>query len=148
MKISVKITFTILLITMMIAACKGAGSDVGNQPEDSGTIVCEVFYRQGAEQSFEPAPPITFSGRTEKGFHEFETMAFEAWFQDDEFEGRALSIVIVDLETDREIARQLYQFDPQNPVENQFIGGHGFTGLNYVFKSKSTDEIQFFCSIE
>ena len=74
-------------------------------------------------------------------------MAFEAFYQDDEFEGRALSIVVVDLETGQEILRQLYQFDPQNPVENMFIGGHGFTGLNYVFHPGSNAEMQYFCSV-
>ena len=77
-----------------------------------------------------------------------DELLFEAWFQDDEYEGRALSIVVVNIETDAEIIRQLYQFDSQNPVKNQFMGGHGFTGLNYVFKPKATDEIQYYCSVE
>ena len=55
---------------------------------------------------------------------------------------------ITDLESGDEITRQLYQFNPNNPVENQFIGGHGFTGLNYVFQLESPDEMQFFCSIK
>jgi hypothetical protein len=111
-------------------------------------IVCEVNYRKGGEQSFEPAPLIQFAGGTEMQSHAFDELLFEAWFQDDEFEGRALSVVVVNLENDQELIRQLYQFDAQNPVENQFVGGHGFTGLNYVFKPKATDEIQYFCSIK
>jgi hypothetical protein len=51
------------------------------------------------------------------------------------------------LDTGAEISRQLFQFDPQNPLENQFIGGHGFTGLNYLFHPDSAAEMQFFCGV-
>jgi len=74
-------------------------------------------------------------------------MGFQARFQDDQFEGRALSIAVTNLETGAEISRQLYQFDPQNPPENQFIGGHGFTGLHYVYHPGSEAEMQYFCSV-
>jgi hypothetical protein len=96
----------------------------------------------------EPAPLITFAGGNDQKVHEFETMAFEARFQDDPHEGRALSIVITELESGDELTRQLFQFDHQNPVENQFIGGHGFTGLNYIFETDSTAEMQFFCGLK
>jgi len=145
MKLVQKNSLIILFTALLLAACRFQDND---SAVSSSTIVCEVNYRAGGEQSFEESPLITFSGETEKKFHAFDELAFEAWFLDDEFEGRALSIVIVNLETDTEIIRQLYQFDSQNPVENQFVGGHGFTGLNYVFKPKSTDEIQYFCSVE
>jgi hypothetical protein len=129
----------------MLIACR-------TDPDDSAaakeSTICEVFYRAGGERSFESAPPIIFSGGTEKKFHAFDEQAFETWFQDDEFEGHSLFIVIVNLENDSEIVRQLYQFVAQKPVENQFVGGHGFTGLNYVFKPKATDEIQYSCSVE
>ena len=75
-------------------------------------------------------------------------MVFEAHFQDDEYEGRALSIAVIDLDKGSDISRQLYQFDRQNPVENQFVGGHGFTGLNYTFQPGTTAEMQFFCSVQ
>jgi hypothetical protein len=134
-----------LIITLTLSACNGAQSPISTT---AGNIVCEVFYRSGAGQSFESAPLMKFTGGTEKQSQAFDELLFEAWFQDDEFEGRALSIVIVDSEKDREIARQLYQFDPQNSVENQFVGGHGFTGLNYVFHPNSVAEIQYFCSVD
>jgi hypothetical protein len=84
----------------------------------------------------------------ETSLHNFENMVFEGWFQYDPFVGCALSIAVANLETRDEISRQLYQFDPQNPVLNQFIGGHGFTRLNYVFHPDSPAEMQYFCSVK
>jgi hypothetical protein len=44
-----------------------------------------------------------------------------------------------------ELARGLYQLDPVGGLDDQFIGGHGFTGLAYVFHPDSGAEIQYFC---
>ena len=136
----------IILLALILSGCTSAGPDSGGFSDKAGPVLCEVFYRPGTGQPLAAAIPITLEGNERKG-ETFAAMAFEANSQDDEFEGRALSIVVADLETGREISRQLYQFDPQNPVENQFIGGHGFTGLIYVFHPGSAAEMQYFCSV-
>ena len=132
-----------ILLASAVLGCTSAGFS-----SKGSTIICEVFYRSTAGQSLEAAPLMTFSGGNVQQTHEFEDMAFEARFQDDEFEGRALSIAVTDLKTGSELTRQLYQFDAENPVANQFIGGHGFTGLNYVFHPDSSAEMQYFCSVQ
>jgi len=138
----------ILLMTLLISACSTPEITSEASPSGDSTIICEVFYRPGAGVGLEAAPEISFTEGNELKIHEFETMVFEAQFQDDEYEGRALSIAVTNLDSGNEITRQLYQFDPQNPVENQFIGGHGFTGLNYVFQPDSSAEMQYFCSLK
>lgn len=137
-----------LIVLVFISGCRAAETTSGDEAADNSTIVCEVFYRPGAEQAMEEVLEIIFTGGGDKQSREFEDMVLDAWFQDDEFEGRALTIEVATLDTDKGIARQLYQFDSQNPVENQFIGGHGFTGLNYVFHPNSPAVVQYFCSIQ
>jgi len=146
-------TFTItatliFLVSVMISGCASNDVATGDNASASNTIVCEVFYRPTSGTSLEAAPEITFPGRNDQKFQEFEDMSFEARFQDDQFEGRALMIVVTNLNTGTEISRQLYQFDSQNPLKNQFVGGHGFTGLNYVFHPDSSAEMQYFCSVK
>ena len=143
MKTRMTIIALILLISFLTVGCSRAGTS-----SETSTIVCEVFYRPTAGQGIKAAPQMTFTGGNAQQSQEFENMAFEARFQDDQFEGRALYIVVTDLETGAELTRQLYQFDAENPVENQFIGGHGFTGLNYVFHPHSSAEMQFFCHVQ
>ena len=134
------------IITILVSGCRP--SESSSSITDFGTIVCEVFYRPSAGGGFEEAPATTFAGGYEEKDLRFENMSFHAGFQDDQYEGRALSVAVTDLETGADISRQLYQFDPQNPPENQFIGGHGFSGLQYVFHPDSGAEIQYFCSVK
>jgi hypothetical protein len=138
----------LFLITFFIVGC--TFTEKNSRVDSSGVIIviCEVFYRPTKSQSLEAAPQIAFTEGDEQMTHEFEDMAVEVRFQDDQFEGRALYIVVTNLDTGSEISRQLYQFGPENPTENQFIGGHGFTGLNYVFHPDSSAEMQYFCSVK
>ena len=123
----------ITILILFISGCASLQTAGEADAPVDGTIVCEVFYRPSVGTGFESAAPIHFSEGNDQKVHTFKTMTFEAQFQDDEYEGRALSIAVTNLENGAEITRQLYQFDSQNPVENQFIGGHGFTGLVDVF---------------
>jgi hypothetical protein len=147
MKTRLLIPIIIIILTSITIASCGSTPTV-SAPSTSGNhaIVCEVFYRGISGGPLETAPEIRFSNGNDQHTHTFDQLTFSAIYQDDEFEGRALSIVITNSDGGTEISRQLYQFDPQNPVENQFIGGHGFTGLNYVFLPESAAEIQYFCS--
>ena len=40
---------------------------------------------------------------------------------------------------------QLYQLPLDSGPSNQFVGGHGFTGLNYSYHPDSSAELQFWC---
>ena len=142
------ISYTSLFILFVILIFSCSPFEPGESTTGGKTIACEFFYRSSGGSSFEPALEITFQQGTEQKEHQFESMAFHARFQDDQFEGRALSIAVTNLETGAEISRQLYQFDPQSPTKNQFIGGHGFTGLQYVFHPDSDAEMQYFCGVE
>ena len=141
---------TIIYLIIIIAFVGCSTSNISPEAPSPGnrTIVCEVYYRSTSGQSLQAAPLINFSEGSHSETLTFDTMVFEAHFQDDEYEGRALSIAVTDMDTGSDITRQLYQFDRQNPVENQFVGGHGFTGLNYAFQPGTSAEIQFFCSAQ
>ena len=127
------LTTIFLVICIVLAGCSISNISPEAPSPGNRTIVCEVFYRSTSSQSLQAAPLINFSEGSHSETLTFDTMVFEAHFQDDEYEGRALSIAVTDLDTGSDISRQLYQFDQQNPVENQFVGGHGFSGLNYAF---------------
>ena len=133
----------VLLIFFLTVGCSPAEPSL-----EASTIVCEVFYRPTAGHGLVAATPVEFLGGNAQERHEFEHMVFEARFQDDQFEGHALYIAVTNLETGVELTRQLYQFDAENSIKNQFIGDHGFTGLNYVFHPAESAEMQFFCSVK
>ena len=88
---------------------------------------------------------ITLANGGDHEVVEHDDLRFDAQYWDDEYEGQSLSIYVTDLDTGEEIVRQLYQMDREKGLTNQFVGGHGFTGLTYVYHPRSTAEMQYFC---
>lgn len=134
-----------LIILVAMTGCGTSADETGGQAEGiPASITCEVYYRPAASASLDGS---TFSLST-AGDQEsltFEDMAFVATSISDAGEGQSLSIVVSDTSTGAELTRGLYQFDPEGGLGDQFIGGHGFTGLAYVFHPASDGEIQYYC---
>ena len=135
-----------------LAACsstagQGDADKAGTIPED---ITCEVFYRPAPGASFDEST-LTLSTAGDqsanKASAEFDDMRVETTFISDVGEGQSLSIAVTDLTTGAELTRGLYQFDSQAGLRDQFVGGHGFTGLAYVFHPNGDSEIQYFCGV-
>jgi hypothetical protein len=133
----------ILILLFLLSGCSSAGS--GNAV--LGDINCHVSYRPSAGESLVESPLLTLSADGDSESIPFEALEFRAQFLSDAFEGQSLSIVVTDSGTQREITRALYQIDPKLGLSNQFVGGHGFTGLAYVFHPKSEAEMQYFCDV-
>jgi hypothetical protein len=133
---------------MVLAGCSLGGSGVDLRSSKEFGITCEVFYRPDSGASLSPAPVIMFKSGSDHKYLVFDDMTFIARFQDDQFEGRALFIKVTGVDESLEFSRQMYQFDRENPPENQFIGNHGFTGLIYVFNPQTSSEMQYYCNIQ
>lgn len=141
----------LLAILITLVAC---GTPAEENEDQAGTIpetiVCEVFYRPSLGAPFDESS-LTLSTAPEQAANtasaEFDDMGVGATFLSDVGEGKSLSITVTDLTTGAELTRGLYQFDPQAGLRDQFIGGHGFTGLAYVFHPASGSEMQYFCGI-
>lgn len=128
----------------LVTSCTSSSPSIGGEASGPLTIECQVFYRTAAGERFDES--IVTLG-TDNGAQslDYDQLAFVAQFYDDAGEGPSLSIATTDRDTGREIARQLCQIDRSKGLANQFIGGHGFTGLQYVFHPTSTAELQYFC---
>jgi hypothetical protein len=140
----------LLLVIMAMTACGTTAEESTNNQGGTipDTISCEVYYRADLGQSFRDSI-LSLSTVPEQSANtasaEFNDMGFEATFLSDAGEGKSLSVVVTDLTAGIELTRGLYQFDPQAGLRDQFIGGHGFTGLAYVFHPASGSEMQYFC---
>jgi hypothetical protein len=148
MNLKHSLAFFQVLLVLMLAGCSMSGDGVDLRSSKEYGVTCEVFYRPAAGQALSPAPVIMFKSGSDHKYLVFDDMTFNARFQDDQYEGRALFLNVTGVHQSEEFSRQMYQFDGQNPPENQFIGGHGFTGLIYVFNPKTSSEMQYFCNIE
>jgi hypothetical protein len=107
----------LLLIVFLLTACGSAGS----RDAQLGDIHCHVFYRAAAGESLTESPVLTLSPEGAADSIPFEDMEFQAQFLSDAFEGKSLSIVVIDAGTTREITRALYQIDSELGLTNQYF---------------------------
>lgn len=70
---------------------------------------------------------------------------FAASYLGDAPEGRSVVVTISSPSGDV-IVRELYQYGDGAALRNEFVGGHGFTGLRYVYSQGA--ELQFFCAAQ
>ncbi len=137
----------ILVLLVLAAGCSSSSTPVGGGTAIEGSISCQVFYRDSAGDPLSEAPTMMLSTSGDLEFVQFENMEFRVQFFADQTEGQSLSITITNLDSRTELNRYLYQLDQSKGLVNQFIGGHGFTGLNYVFHPNGESELQFFCDV-
>lgn len=141
----------LLAALIILVACSSPAEEADD--DQAGTIpdeiTCEASYRPSPGASFQDSqlslPTVSEQGSVTASA-EFDDMRIEATFLSDAGEGKSLSIVVTDPNTDAELTRGLYQLDPQAGLRDQFVGGHGFTGLAYVFHPSGDSEIQYFCA--
>ena len=142
-----RLGFAILLIgaLSLAAGCVPVASEpVGGSGLLPAAIECQVFYRPSISNSLE-GTVITLEEANAREAIAFAEMTFQAQYTVDQGEGRSLSILVADAGTGEEIVRHLYQIDSAKGLSNQFVGGHGFTGLAYFYHPTSTAELQYFC---
>jgi hypothetical protein len=138
----------LLAALITLAACgspAGDGAGSGGVGELPDTVFCEVYYRPAAGTPL-GGTTLTLSTAGDREMLDFDDLRFEATLLSDAGEGQSLSIAVTDRIAEAELTRGLYQFDPQQGLADQFVGGHGFTGLAYVYHPTSTSELQYFCA--
>ena len=147
MKHSKRLVLAGLLIgvTVLLVGCSPSPEEAGGQSVVPVSIDCRVFYRPSVTETLSGESAVTLTTSGDHEIIEFDDMEFSAQYWDDQFEGRSLVISVASPDTGDEVVRQLYQMDRGKSLINQFIGGHGFTGLIYVYHPSSTAELQCFC---
>ena len=146
MKRITRLSWTELVIgaALLLAACSPAPQAARGPAAEFAGIECQVFYRPSMGESFREST-VTLAKGGDRAVVEQDDLRWDASYWDDEYEGRSLSVAVTGLGTGEELVRQLYQIDREKGLANQFVGGHGFTGLVYVYHPVSTAEMQYFC---
>jgi hypothetical protein len=114
----------------------------------SPALECTVFYRpattaEGQAQAQERTFSLAKNRDQERVT--FADLELQARYADDPYEGRSLVVSVIATDMERQVTQQLYQFLPDEGPHNQFAGGHGFTGLAYLYHPLSAAELQYFC---
>jgi|GEM_PF-1923209 len=134
-----------ILLVLVLTACSGVTDTV--LPPKPDTITCVTAYRASVDQPIEQERSITFADSDAEESVRFTDMVFHATYSTGEVDNeRALRLWVSDLGDSSVYQTQLYQLDPGSGPQNQFRGGHGFTGLNYSYHPVSNAELQFWCT--
>ena len=146
------------LIPFVLAACgsPSAGIAPAAQPSDGSNerlerIDCHVSYNPN--KTGKTAELSVVAEGSQKDSVKFRKMSMRIAYFDDGFESPAFNAVVRSLEAGKDISARLYQLkrvgdEPEAPAqkpENEFVGGHGFTGLAYEFDTESKAQIQYYC---
>lgn len=135
------------LLAFWLIGCQGFG-----QPSQAQgnvvpvTIDCQTAYRSSVTVGIEQESQMSIVGDTEQtvDIGDFE---FRLYYTDglENWESRSLRLAVSEAGLNQELTAQLYQLPKDALPQNQFIGGHGFTGLAYVYHPESGAELQYWC---
>jgi hypothetical protein len=128
---------------LILASCSALDSAV----PQSATITCHTAYRSSVSVPIEREQTLTFGVGDDADSVAFTDLTFLAQYSSGEMNReRALRLWVTATGETAEITSQLYQLPLDSGPQNQFIGGHGFTGLNYVYHPRTGAELQFWCT--
>ncbi len=146
-----------VFLIILLSACGGAETAVPKVE----TISCTAAYRASVEQGIEREEMIVFGDTDSEQSIPFTDMVFHAAYSAGEADNERNLRVWVTASpllsssagetpalSDAETAvyhSTLYQLPLNSGPQNQFVGGHGFTGLNYSYQPDSGAELQFWC---
>ena len=133
-----------LLVALAMAACSAGRSEL------PGSITCHTQYRPDAE-TLDGArePSLTVARADGVGAPpqrlDFATLALEVTYQGAAPEGDHVAVVVTTADGEP-LVRDLYQLGDGVDLRREFAGGHGFTGLQYVFHEQAS--LQVWCTAD
>lgn len=131
-----------ILLGLLLVACSGDSAET----QKAANIICTAAYRADVSQPIEREESITFTDSDAEQTIAFADMVFHAAYNAGEADNeRNLRAWVTGGEDTAVYHATLYQFPPDSGPQNQFGGGHGFTGLHYSYAPDSTAELQFWC---
>jgi hypothetical protein len=112
-------------------------------------IICHTAYRSGTGVPIEEEETVTFEDSDADASTPFSELTFHAAYSTGTSNReRSLRLWVTGNDSGMELFRQLYQLPLDSGPTDQFIGGHGFTGLNYAYHPQSGAELQYWCTAE
>jgi hypothetical protein len=133
------------LMMLFLVSCNAISSSKDPARNIPASIECQVVYQSLTGEKLGDSKFSVVRGG-DLGL-ELDDLKFTVTFKGDEFEGWTISIQITEKANGKQLVSHLFQLDSNQAVINQFLGGHGFTGLVYVTPVDKNRELQYFCSI-
>ena len=124
----------------------GCAMQPSSGPSAYPVVECSVAYRSSPEMSQQDTQMIEMAAGDKPKFLQWDDLTLQVRYDFSEYESTTFIIDVLKSGEEAYLTRSLYQLSQERPLENQFSGGHGFTGLHYVHHPETQAELQFFCS--
>ena len=142
MKIRMHTTLFAILLTVFLGGCGGAAETAPK----AELITCHTAYRGDGGRPIEREDTLVFTDADEQQELSYQELVFHGQYSSGELDGeRALRLWVTMSGKSEPVLVQLYQLQLGSGPQNQFVGGHGFSGLIYVTHPISGAELQFWC---
>lgn len=136
------------ILLLLMPGCTETKADPA-PPAKASKIVCTAAYRATTSMPVEREESISFEDAATLQTMGFGELDLHATYSTGEGDGeRSLQLWVSEAGRSDRLISQLYQLPLDSGPQNQFVGGHGFTGLNYVYHPISGAELQFWCQAE
>ncbi len=136
------------LMLLLVTGCTGVQAEPAS-PAKASKIVCSAAYRASTSMPIEREESITFEDAAAQQTMSFGELDLHANYWTGKGDGeRSVQLWVSEAGGGDPLISQLYQLPLDSGPQNQFVGGHGFTGLNYVYHPTSGAELQFWCQAE
>ena len=135
----------LIMVGLLLVACGGDGETAVPL---ANSIVCTAAYRSSVEVGIEGEETLTFTDVDDEQSVVFTEMTFHAAYDAGGADNERNLRVWVTGASDSVLHSTLFQLETDSGPQNQFVGGHGFTGLNYSYTPGSNAELQYFCTVD
>ncbi len=144
------------ITAVTLTACGANNSGEINQMDSHGEtavlpqqIICHLAYRPNSGSPITQEDMINIKNENTDLQQTIGDFNFHIMYLDGSMGGeRSLRLSVTPTNSTNELTAQLYQLPLNSGPTNQFVGGHGFTGLTYVTDPTSNAELQFWCTAE
>lgn len=133
--------FVQCLLFLILSACTAATTAPAH------SITCHTAYRSAPTVPIEAEQTISFGTADQQQEVPYEDLTFHAQYSSGAADNeRALRLWISGTGHTAELHSTLFQLPIDSGPQNQFAGGHGFTGLHYAYHPDTAAELQYWCT--
>lgn len=143
-----RVAFLALALLALLAACD-ADDDSAGDDAGASAIVCSTAYRVSQQEPLTEVDTLRFEDADAEQSLPYIYLELHGAYSDGREDGeRALRLWVTQTAEPEPLVSHLYQLPEDGWPVNQFVGGHGFTGLMYAYDPVSGAELQYWCATE
>lgn len=138
---------TLSALFMLLVSVVACGSTAQPSNIDKAEqINCTTAYRSSSGTRIEAEQTVQLGPNDGEQQITYDALTFTARYAGGELDNeRAVQIQVTQPDTTAPLLNVLFQLPQESGPVNQFVGGHGFSGLHYVTDPATGAELQWWC---